>query len=88
MKALLGDEAQKFFDELECGETARSFRVNINKISVEDFEKINSLDAQKMPHVPDGYYTSEEKPGNTAAHHSGMIYMQDPGLCPRSARWI
>ena len=79
MKALLGDEAQKFFDELECGETARSFRVNINKISVEDFEKINSLDAQKMPHVPDGYYTSEEKPGNTAAHHSGMIYMQDPG---------
>lgn len=79
MKALLGDQAQKFFDELEFGEAARSFRVNINKISVEDFENINSLDAQKMPHVPDGYYTNEEKPGNTAAHHSGMIYMQDPG---------
>ena len=79
MKNILGDEAEQFFGELECGEPARSFRVNTIKISVEDFEKINSLDAQKMPHVPDGYYTNEEKPGNTAAHHSGMIYMQDPG---------
>ncbi len=79
MKNMLGDEAEQFFCELECGEPARSFRVNTIKISVEDFEKINSLDAQKMPHVPDGYYTNEEKPGNTAAHHSGMIYMQDPG---------
>lgn len=79
MTNLLGDEAQEFFNELENGEPARSFRVNTVKISVEDFEKINRLDAQKMPHVPDGYYTNEEKPGNTAAHHSGMIYMQDPG---------
>ncbi len=79
MKNILGDEAQAFFNELECGEPARSFRVNTIKISVEDFEKINTLDAQKIPHVPDGYYTNEEKPGNTAAHHSGMIYMQDPG---------
>ncbi|MBQ7357826.1 MAG: hypothetical protein IJW65_03735 [Clostridia bacterium] len=79
MKKMLGDEAQKLFDELENGETARSFRVNTNKISVEDFEKVNKLDAERMPHIPDGYYTSEEKPGNTAAHHSGMIYMQDPG---------
>lgn len=79
MTNLLGDEAQELFNELENGEPARSFRVNTVKISVEDFEKINKLDAQKMPHVPDGYYTNEEKPGNTAAHHSGMIYMQDPG---------
>ena len=79
MKKMLGDEAQKLFDELENGEPARSFRVNTNKISVEDFEKVNKLDAERIPHIPDGYYTSEEKPGNTSAHHSGMIYMQDPG---------
>ena len=79
MEILLGNDAKAFFDELEYGEPARSFRVNTIKVSVEDFERINRLDAQKMPHVPDGYYTNEEKPGNTAAHHSGMIYMQDPG---------
>lgn len=79
MKKMLGDEADIFLRELEHGDNVRAFRVNTNKISLEDFEKINTLSSDKIPHIPDGYYTNEEKPGNTAAHHSGMIYMQDPG---------
>ena len=79
MKDLLGGEADAFFCELESGESVRSFRVNTNKISVEDFERISTLDREPIPNVPDGYYTREEKPGNTAAHHAGMIYVQDPG---------
>lgn len=79
MKKMLGDEADIFLRELEYGESVRAFRVNTNKISLEDFERVNTLSSEKIPHIPDGYYTDEEKPGNTAAHHSGMIYMQDPG---------
>ncbi len=78
MTALLGDGAQAFLEALESGENVRSFRVNTNKISVEDFERVSGFSKRKMPHIPDGYYTDEEKPGNTPEHHSGMIYMQDP----------
>ena len=78
VKNTLGDDAERLLCELEYGENVRAFRVNTNKISTEDFEKINTLDAKKIPHIPDGYYTNEEKPGNTPEHHSGMIYMQDP----------
>lgn len=79
MMALLGDEAEALLAELESGEPVRSLRANGLKISVEDFESVNTLRVERMPHIEYGYYTDEEKPGNTAAHHSGMIYMQDPG---------
>ena len=79
MRKLLGDEAEALLRELEEGENQRAFRVNGLKISTKDFQAVNKLDAEPIPHVPDGFYTGEEKPGNTAAHHSGMIYMQDPG---------
>ena len=78
IKSTLGVDAEGLLYELENGENVRAFRVNTNKISVEDFDRINTLDSKKIPHIPDGYYTNEEKPGNTPEHHAGMIYMQDP----------
>ena len=78
MKALLGEEYAAY--EASFSEPAvKSFRVNTNKISLEDFEKINSLGGEKIPYVETGYYLNYEKVGNHPYHHAGMIYVQDPG---------
>lgn len=78
MKQMLGDRAEPLLAELDGGQSVRALRANTVKISVEDFERVNRLDVEKIPYCTDGYYTNEEKLGNTAAHHAGMIYVQDP----------
>ena len=78
MKTLLGAEYEAY--EASFGESAvRAFRVNTNKISLEDFEKINIFSKEKIPYVETGYYLDYDKIGNHPAHHAGMIYVQDPG---------
>lgn len=78
MRQMLGCRAESLLCELDGGEPVRAIRANTLKISVEDFEGINRSGAEKIPYSPDGYYTNEEKLGSTAAHHAGMIYVQDP----------
>ena len=78
MKTLLGGEYEAY--EASFGESAvRAFRVNTNKISLEDFEKINIFSKEKIPYVETGYYLDYDKIGNHPVHHAGMIYVQDPG---------
>lgn len=77
MKYLLGNE---FLDyEYSFNEPAvRAFRVNTDKISVENFEKINIFGQEKIPYVESGYYLEFDKIGNHPFHHAGMIYVQEP----------
>ena len=78
MKELLGDEYDAYRNSLE--ETpVRSFRVNTDKISLEDFNKINIFNTQKISYSPTGFYFDYEKIGNHPYHHAGMIYVQEPG---------
>lgn len=78
MKELLGDEYDAYRNSLE--ETpVRSFRVNTDKISVEDFNKINIFNTEKIPYSPTGFYFDYEKIGNHPYHHAGMFYVQEPG---------
>lgn len=77
MKTLLGDEYEDFlksFDE----PPVRAFRVNTDKISLEDFEKINPFGGEKIPYVPNGFYFDYDGIGNHPYHHAGMIYIQEP----------
>ena len=77
MKTLLGDEFEDFknsFDEPPI----RAFRVNTDKISLEDFEKINPFGGEKIPYVPNGFYFDYDGIGNHPYHHAGMIYIQEP----------
>ncbi len=77
MKTLLGDEYDAFikaFDE----PPVRAFRVNTDKISLEDFEKINPFSAEKIPYVENGFYFDYDGIGNHPYHHAGMIYIQEP----------
>ncbi len=78
MKKILGDEYDEYINELNCP-PVRAFRVNTDKISLDDFEKLNIFSKEKIPYVENGYYLDYEKIGNHPYHHAGMIYVQEPG---------
>ena len=78
MKNLLGDEFESYKASLE-EEPVKSFRVNTDKISLEDFNKINIFNTEKIKYSPTGFYFNFEKIGNHPYHHAGMIYVQEPG---------
>lgn len=78
MKNLLGDEIEAYKTSLE-EEPVRSFRVNTDKISLEDFKEINIFNTEKIAYSPTGFYFSFDKIGNHPYHHAGMLYVQEPG---------
>lgn len=78
MQILLGEDFENY--EKALSETpVRGFRVNTDKISLEDFEKINIFSEEKIPYVENGFYLNYDKIGNHPYHHAGMIYVQEPG---------
>ena len=78
MKMLLGDEFDDYLKEIKRS-PVRAFRVNTDKISLEDFYKINIFSSEKIPYVENGFYLEYDKIGNHPYHHAGMIYVQEPG---------
>lgn len=78
MKSLLGDEYVDY-EKAMSQPPIRAFRVNTDKISTEDFDKINIFPSRKISYVNGGFYFDYEKIGNHPYHHAGMIYVQEPG---------
>lgn len=78
MKQLLGEEYEEYERSLSLA-PVKGFRVNTDKISLEDFEKINPFSTDRIPYVENGFYLKEEKTGNHPFHHAGLIYIQEPG---------
>ena len=79
MRAIMGDEAELLFAELENAEAVKSFRVNGVKCNAEAFEKLGaSVDRDDSLWIENAYYTKEKYPGSLPEHHAGAIYMQDP----------
>ena len=77
MKNLLGAEYDNFINSY-CDKPVRAFRVNTDKISLEDFEKLNIFSNDKIPYVENGFYFDYDGIGNHPYHHAGMIYIQEP----------
>ncbi len=77
MKSLLSDDYPEFIKALD-EPPIKAFRVNTDKISLEDFEKINVFGGEKIPYVQNGYYLDYDKVGNHPYHHAGLIYVQEP----------
>lgn len=79
MEALLSNETPLFFESLEK-EPVRSLRVN-PKICSEEllFSLLDIGEEDKLPFGKNAYYFREEKVGHTALHHSGGVYVQEPG---------
>ncbi len=77
MKSLLGDE-YPLYEKAVNDTPIKAFRVNTDKISLEDFSKINIFGNEKIPYVENGFYLEYDKVGNHPYHHAGMIYVQEP----------
>lgn len=78
MKTLLGEE-YPLYEQALNQPPVKAFRVNTDKISLEEFEKLNIFGSEKIPYVENGFYLDYDKIGNHPYHHAGMIYVQEPG---------
>ena len=78
MESLLGAEYADYLASFDQP-AVRSYRINTNKISVEDFDAISPFGTEPVPYVPTGRYLDYDKVGNHPFHHAGMVYVQDPG---------
>ncbi len=80
MKKILGGEYEEFIDALENRPAVRGLRVNLNKLSAEDFLGHTELKLSQVPYCSNGFILEDDTQiGAHPAHHAGMIYMQDPG---------
>lgn len=77
MKNLLGANYDDYINAYSSA-AVRAFRVNTDKISLADFDKINIFSNEKIPYVENGFYLDYDKIGNHPYHHAGMIYVQEP----------
>ena len=80
MKSLLGGEYGAFISELEEGEEVKGIRINPVKCAPEKFPSVWEGGITPMPYLDLGFIPDRRTGlGSTAAHHAGMIYVQDPG---------
>lgn len=77
MKNLLGAEYEDFLKSYD-EKPVRAFRVNTDKISLADFQKLNTFSTEKIPYVENGFYFDYDGIGNHPYHHAGMLYVQEP----------
>ncbi len=77
MRNLLGEDFENYLAELK-NPPVKAFRVNTDKITLEEFEKLNIFSDEKIPYVENGYYLESQKVGNHPYHHAGLIYVQEP----------
>ncbi|MBQ8266993.1 MAG: RNA methyltransferase [Clostridia bacterium] len=77
MKMLLGDE-YALYEKVINEPPVRAFRVNTDKTSIKEFEKLSPFGDEKIPYVENGYYLDYEKVGNHPFHHAGLVYVQEP----------
>lgn len=78
MKNLLNDEYDDFMDSYNKNNFF-GLRVNTNKISLEDFEKIAPYNVKKIPFVSNGYYIEDSKLFSKHPYYfAGLYYLQEP----------
>ncbi len=78
MQALLGDATEEFLAALK-EEPVRALRINRIKAMDAEAERLCPFPITPLAYDPDGYIFNETHIGQTPLHHSGGIYVQDPG---------
>lgn len=88
MKKLLGSEYEEF---LASYDRPRNFglRVNVDKISPKEFEKIAPFHLTKIPWTENGYYYEEQDmPARHPFYYAGMYYLQEPSAMTPASRLV
>ena len=80
MHRLLGDEAGMFTEALTNEDSVRGVRINTLKTDTDTFLENQPFMLTPLNYTTDGFILEDaDGIGNTPEHHSGMIYVQDPG---------
>lgn len=80
MREMLGEEYPRFLSALTEGDAVRGARVSLIKRPSGEMPEIDGFTSRKISYVDNGYILDGDgQVGRSAAHHAGMIYMQDPG---------
>lgn len=78
MRELLGEEYHAYKNCLD-EKSHMALRVNTNKISLEEWDKINPFSGDKVPWCDKGYYYGEEhNPAKHPYYFAGLYYIQEP----------
>lgn len=86
MKDILQDEYDNYIASYE-DERMYGLRVNTNKISVEEFEKICPFNIKKIPWIHNGYYyDGKEQPAKHPYYFAGLYYLQEPSAMTPASR--
>ena len=88
MKKLLGGEYEEL---LASYDRPRNFglRVNVDKISPGEFEKIAPFHLTKIPWTENGYYYEEQDmPARHPFYYAGMYYLQEPSAMTPASRLV
>lgn len=79
MKALLGSEEYRAYEDSFRQERTYGLRVNTGKLSVEEFEKISPFPIRKIPWIHNGFYYDREcAPAKHPYYFAGLYYLQEP----------
>ena len=80
MKGLLGDDEYYLLEESLSSDPVQGLRLNLQKGSAEDQERlIKLLDLRSISYEDTGYYFDPEAvPGRRPYHDAGAYYIQDP----------
>lgn len=80
MRDMLGEDYPAFFAALTKGDAVRGARVNLLKAPSGEMPEIEGFTTREISYVDNGYILDGAgQVGRSAAHHAGIIYMQDPG---------
>ncbi len=88
MRTVLGEEYEKF---LASYDQPRNFglRVNVDKISPEEFEKLAPFHLKKIPWTENGYYYEEQDaPARHPFYYAGLYYIQEPSAMTPASRLV
>ncbi|MCI5699602.1 MAG: RsmB/NOP family class I SAM-dependent RNA methyltransferase [Lachnospiraceae bacterium] len=79
MRELLGEEYEAFTATMAMP-NYNGLRVNTNKISCEEFEKICPFSIRPVPWIENGYYydTLKDQPAKHPYYYAGLYYLQEP----------
>lgn len=86
MRRILGEEYPAYLASME-EERKYGLRVNMAKISTEEFERIAPFPVQKIPYIENGYYyDSAWQPAKHPYYFAGLYYLQDPSAMVPASR--
>lgn len=78
MKELLQDQYDEYLESFNDNRVY-GLRINTNKISVNDFLKINPFNLKPIPWTDDGFYFDEnDMPSKHPYYYAGLYYLQEP----------